>query len=69
MKVLVDIKDDKAAFFMEIIKNFKFVRAEPLTEADSKFYDGLKEAVKEVQQVKKGAASARSAEDFLNELL
>lgn len=30
MKVLLDIKDDKADFFMELLKNFSFVKAKPL---------------------------------------
>ena len=31
MKVLLDIQDEKAPFFMEVLENFKFVKAEPLT--------------------------------------
>jgi len=26
MKILLDIKDTKAAFFMEVLKNFSFVK-------------------------------------------
>ncbi len=31
MKVLLDIKDAKASFVMELLRNFSFVKAEPLT--------------------------------------
>lgn len=33
MKILWDTKDDKAAFSMELLHNFKFVKARPLTRA------------------------------------
>ena len=31
MKVLLDIKDSKASFFMELLKSFSFVKVKPLT--------------------------------------
>lgn len=36
MKILLDIKDSKAAFFMELLKNFSFVKAEPLKAGKAK---------------------------------
>jgi hypothetical protein len=44
MKVILDIKDDKAAFFMEVLKNFSFVKAKPLTPYKEEVLQGLKEA-------------------------
>ena len=32
MKLLLDIKDDKAAFFLELLKNFPFIKATEITE-------------------------------------
>ncbi|MDR9442577.1 MAG: hypothetical protein RI842_07635 [Schleiferiaceae bacterium] len=52
MKILPDIKDDKAGFIMELIHNFKSVTAKPLTPYDAEVLEGLKEAVEEVNQVK-----------------
>ena len=68
MKVLLDIKDDKAAFIMELLENFKFVKSEPLTPYKAEILKGIKEAVVEVNQVKAGKAKSRSLNDFLNEL-
>jgi hypothetical protein len=31
MKVILDIPDNKAAFFMELIQNFKFVKAKTIS--------------------------------------
>jgi len=33
MKVLLDIQDNKAAFIMELLKNFAFVKATKLTDS------------------------------------
>jgi hypothetical protein len=54
MKILLDIKDDKADFIMELLHNFKFVKALPLTPYKAKVLEGLKEAVEEVNQIKAG---------------
>lgn len=43
MKILLDIPDAKAAFFMEVLKNFSFVKiAEPQTAENTAFVEGLK---------------------------
>ncbi len=68
MKVLLDIKDDKAAFIMELLNNFKFVKAEPLTPSKAEVLEGLKEAVEEVNQIKAGKKKAQPLSEFLNEL-
>lgn len=35
MKLLVDIKDEKAPFVLEVLKHFKYVKARELTPEDS----------------------------------
>jgi len=68
MKILLDIKDDKAPFFMELLKNFTFVKAKPLSEAKAQLMEDIRDAVQEVQQAKQGKVKLQSARDFLNEL-
>jgi hypothetical protein len=68
MKVLLDIKDNKADFVLELLKNFSFVKAEPLTSAKTLLIEEIKEAVEEMKLIRTGEATARNAEDFLNEL-
>jgi len=68
MKVLLDIKDNKADFVMELLQSFSFVKAEPLTDAKSQLVEEIKEAVEEMKLIRAGKAKARNAEDFLNEL-
>lgn len=68
MKVLLDIKDTKASFVMEVLKNFPFVKAKPITPPKAQLMEEIKEAVEELKLVKAGKKKARNAEDFLHEL-
>lgn len=68
MKVLLDIKDTKAQFVMELLKSFSFVKAKTLTPYKASVLEGIKEAVDEMKLVKAGKLKARNAEDLFNEL-
>jgi len=68
MKLLLDIKDNQASFFMEVLKNFSFVKTTQLTEAKAEFLDDLKSSVDEVKLAKEGEIQLQSAKDLLNEL-
>jgi hypothetical protein len=37
MKVLLDIKDNKADFVMELLQSFSFVKTEPISKAKARF--------------------------------
>lgn len=68
MKVLLDIKDEKANFFMELLKNFSYVKAKPLTNYKVEVFEGLQEAIEEVNLIKEGKVKGISARELLNEL-
>lgn len=68
MKVLLDIKDDRAAFILELLDQFKYVKAKPLTPYSAEVLEGIKEAVDEVNQVKAGNKKAQPLSEFLNEV-
>lgn len=68
MKILLDIKDNKADFMIELLKNFSFVKAEKLTPSKAEFLKELKGSVDEVKLAKEGKIKLQSARDFLNEL-
>jgi hypothetical protein len=68
MKVLLDIKESKALFMMELLNNFPFVKAQPITNEKALLLQEIREAVDTVNLVKKGALSARPAKELLNEL-
>jgi len=68
MKVLLDIKDSKVPFVMELLKNLAFVKAKPVNKEKAQLIAEIKEAVEELKLVKAGKKKARNAEDFLNEI-
>ena len=68
MKVILDIKDEKAPFIMEVLRNFKDVKAKQLTSYKAGVLEGIKEAVEEVQLIKQGKLKGISAKELLNEL-
>tara|TARA_R110000868_G_scaffold72969_2_gene211983 strand:- start:1023 stop:1229 length:207 start_codon:yes stop_codon:yes gene_type:complete len=68
MKVLLDIKDSKVNFVLEVLQNFKFVKAETLTPHKAEVLKGLKKGLDEMRQIESGKLKGTSAEDLLNEL-
>ena len=68
MKVLLDIKDSKAAFVLELLSNLPFIKATTITPAKSQLIEEIKEAVENLNLVKQGKVKARPAKDLLNEI-
>ena len=68
MKVLLDIKDDKAEIFLDMLKGLKFVKSTRLTEPNARFLADLTEAVEEMKLIKSGKKRGRPAKELLNEL-
>ena len=68
MKVLLDIKDNRADFIMELLKSFSFVKAKPLTPAKAKVLEDLKKSVEEMTLIKAGKLKGIPAKTLLDEL-
>ena len=58
----------KAAFVMELLRNFSFIKTKPLTPTKAQLMEEIRGAVEEVNLAKKGKLKLQSAKDFLNEL-
>lgn len=68
MKVLLEIPDNKAAFFMELLNSFSFVKAKPISPEKAQVLLELKEAVETLNLVKEGKLKARPAKELLHEI-
>jgi len=68
MKVLVDIRDNKAAFVMELLNNFPFVKTKPISNEKATLINEIKEAVENVKLAKQGKLRAKPLNELLNEL-
>jgi len=68
MKVLLDIKDNKADFVMELLQNFSFVKTEPISASKARFLKEFKQALNEVNLAEEGKIKLKSAEELIDEL-
>lgn len=67
-KVLLEIKDGKLDFVLELLSNFKYVKAKTISKGKAEAIEGLKQAIEEVKLAKQGELKLNSARDLLNEL-
>ena len=68
MKAVLEIKDSKASFVMELLNNFSFVKVHPITNEKALLLSEIKEAVDTINLIKKGKIQARPAKELLNEI-
>ena len=70
MKLIVDIKDEKAAFILELLESFSYVKTKPLESSSNKenILKGLKNSVEEVNLIKAGKRKGIPVKDLLDEL-
>lgn len=62
----IQVQDSKVPFFMELIKNFDFVKIDSTTNEEIK--DNIRQGLKELQLIEQGKMEATTLKDFLNEL-
>jgi hypothetical protein len=68
MKVLLDIKDNKALPLLEVLRSLPYVKAKPLTEEKAQLLEEIKEAVENLKLVRSGKMKARQAKELLDEI-
>lgn len=68
MKVLLDIKDDKALHLLEVLKSLPYVKTKQLTDEKAQLMYEIREAVENLKLVREGKQKAQSADELLDEL-
>lgn len=68
MKILLDIKDNKVDFILELLQNFSFVKTEQISPKKAQLLAEFKASLEEVKMAKKNKIKLKSAEDLLKEL-
>ena len=71
MKLVIDIADNKADSFLELLKSHSYVKAKPLSTSDAAVLEELihiKKALKLAGKVKASEIKSRPASELLNEL-
>jgi hypothetical protein len=68
MKVLLDIKDNKAMHLLEVLKGLSYVKTKTISDKKALLIEEIKEAVDNLALVRKGKMKLKSARDLYNEL-
>jgi hypothetical protein len=68
MKVLLDIKDNKAFYLLEVLKGLSYVKTKTLSDEKALLMGEIKDAVEELALIRKGKLKGISAKQLLNEL-
>lgn len=68
MRVLLDIKDDKALHLMEVLKGLSYVKTKTISDEKAVLIGEIKEAVEELKLIREGKLKGISARDLLNDL-
>ncbi|MEO6832719.1 MAG: hypothetical protein ABI378_09615 [Chitinophagaceae bacterium] len=68
MKIILDIQDNKAKQFLEMLKGLSYVKTKTISDEKALLITEIKEAVDNLILVRQGKLKARPAKDLLNEL-
>jgi polyhydroxyalkanoate synthesis regulator phasin len=68
MKAVLEIRDSKALFMMELLQSFSFVKVRPITNEKALLLSEIREAVDAINLVKRGKIQARPAKALLDEI-
>ncbi len=68
MKVLLDIKDDRATPLLEVLKGLSYVKAKTISEEKALLLEEIREAAENLAIVRRGKLKAHPAKDLLNDL-
>jgi DNA-binding protein H-NS len=68
MKILLDIKDNKALHLLEVLRSLPYVKATQISNEKAEVIEKVKVAIDELNQIKNGKIKGIPAKDLLNEL-
>lgn len=68
MRVLLDIKDNKAMPLLEVLKGLSYVKTTTISNEKALLMEEIKEAVENLGLARQGKIKLKSARDLYNEL-
>ena len=67
-QVILNVKESKFKFFMELVRSFDFVRIDGDGDSKEAILSNIKKGLEEVKLARQGKLKTTPAKDFLNEL-
>lgn len=68
MRVLLDIKDNKALHLVEVLKSLPYVKTVTLSNEKAMLMEEIKEAVEELKLARQGKLKLKTARELYDEL-
>ena len=68
MKVILDIKDNKASSLMEVLKGLPYVKMKTISDEKALLIEEIKEAVDQLNLIRMGKLKGIPAKQLLDEL-
>jgi hypothetical protein len=68
MRVLLDIKDNKAIYLLEVLKGLSYVKTKTISNEKALLMEEIKDAVDELTLIRQGKLKGISAKELLDEL-
>jgi hypothetical protein len=68
MRVLLDIKDNKALHLLEVLKGLSYVKTKTISNEKALLMEEIKDAVEELTLIRQGKLKGITAKQLLNDL-
>ena len=68
MKVILDIKDNKALHLMEVLKSLPYVKTKTISQEKALLMEETKDAVEELKLISQGKLKGIPAKQLLDEI-
>lgn len=68
MRVLLDIKDNKALYLLEVLKGLSYVKTKTISNEKAVLMEEIKDAVEELALIRQGKLKGITAKQLLNDL-
>jgi hypothetical protein len=68
MRVLLDIKDNKARHLMEVFKDLSYVKTKTISNEKALLIEELKEGIENLNLAKQGKLALKTARELYDEL-
>jgi len=68
-QIILNVAENKLAFFIDLIKNFDFVKVEKQAEpSNAEILQSIEKGLKQAELIRKGKLPKRKIEDLLRDL-
>lgn len=68
MKLVIDVKDSKVEFLLELLRSLPFVKSTTIRNEHDEVVESVRTAVEQLKQVKAGKLKGRPVQKLLDEL-